>query len=445
MTSKFNPKKFQNKTRIYAPVPGAQLLARVYEWDVGRQEYRDPPRGHRYLARRRELVEGKKVLKAKAFATLDEARNWQTRMDDLATNPKSVSPKNTLHRFADHEAVSAKPSPLFGEIVDEWRRRTFAKLSKSTQAVYERYLRLHFQSLMGLPVRSFTARLVDEWIDERKRFIGQSAQSRQRSSFEHELTLLGSVLRYYVEYHDDVDFRLPIKKRHREAAIVAKDVGAGKTKDLSCDEFMRFRAELLNGPHPLVIAALATVQYFQALRISEAAAIHWEDVTLDWKKPQNSRLRICRHVIFMRGRGTESYIEAGFKNASKDEPVKEQPLFPESFEAFKTLFQIGGGGLVFKQDEGTFLSYREIQHAYDHAFGRAGLPYRGTHVLRHGGTRNLYNETGDLAVAQQLLGNSDLKTTLVYAKRQKGALTKVAEQHWERTKSRPQGIAAKGG
>jgi site-specific recombinase XerD len=47
---------------------------------------------------------------------------------------------------------------------------------------------------------------------------------------------------------------------------------------------------------------------------------------------------------------------------------------------------------------------------------------------------NVYNETGDLAVAQQLLGNADLETTLVYAKRQKSALTKVAATHWERSR-----------
>ena len=184
------------------------------------------------------------------------------------------------------------------------------------------------------------------------------------------------------------------------------------------------------------MSTLATVQYFQALRISEAAAIRWEDLHLDWTNPRTSRLVICQHVVFLRGRGSSSYIEAGFKNASKAEPVKEQPMFPESFEAIKLLFKTGATGLVFCDGEnGNFFSYREIQHAYDHAFARAKLPYKGTHVLRHGGTRNVYNETGDLAVAQQLLGNSDLQTTLVYAKRQKHALTKVADAHWDRKPS----------
>ena len=60
----------------------------------------------------------------------------------------------------------------------------------------------------------------------------------------------------------------------------------------------------------------------------------------------------------------------------------------------------------------------------------AGLPYRGMHIMRHGGCRNIYNRTGDFSVAQQHLGNKSYKTTLVYAQREAKALTKVAQEMW---------------
>jgi hypothetical protein len=44
----------------------------------------------------------------------------------------------------------------------------------------------------------------------------------------------------------------------------------------------------------------------------------------------------------------------------------------------------------------------------------------------------VFNEVAELPIAQQLLGNSDLKTTLVYAKRHAGALTKVVHGYWEK-------------
>ena len=119
----------------------------------------------------------------------------------------------------------------------------------------------------------------------------------------------------------------------------------------------------------------------------------------------------------------------GFKNAEANDGTKEQPIFPESYQALMELFGENKKGLVF-QIEGRHLEYRLIQFWYDKSFKLAGLHYRGTHIMRHGGCRNLYNEVPDIAVAQQLLGNTSIKTTTIYAKRHKGALTQVAHAKW---------------
>jgi hypothetical protein len=57
--------------------------------------------------------------------------------------------------------------------------------------------------------------------------------------------------------------------------------------------------------------------------------------------------------------------------------------------------------------------------------------------MRHGGCRRVFNEVAELSIAQQLLGNSDMKTTLVYAKRHAGALTKVVHGYWDRKAALP--------
>jgi len=126
----------------------------------------------------------------------------------------------------------------------------------------------------------------------------------------------------------------------------------------------------------------------------------------------------------------KSFIKPGFKNDKSNGGVTEHPMFPETFKALKAIQMEKSSGLI-SQWEGRHLEYREIQSAYDRAFKKLGLSYRGTHIMRHGGCRRVYNEEGgDLAVAQQLLGNSDLKSTLVYAKRSASALTEVAEKQW---------------
>lgn len=138
-------------------------------------------------------------------------------------------------------------------------------------------------------------------------------------------------------------------------------------------------------------------------------------------------------MVWPRRTDMPSFIQDGFKNSSSNEGQKEQPLFPDSYEALMVLYENGKKGLAF-QCQGTHFGYRQIQHAYQKAFERAGLPYSATHVMRHGGCRNIFNEVPDTAVAQQLLGNSSMQTTLIYAKRHASALTKVAQSHWERQK-----------
>ena len=106
-------------------------------------------------------------------------------------------------------------------------------------------------------------------------------------------------------------------------------------------------------------------------------------------------------------------------------------MFPETFEALAGLWREGSTGLVFTTDAEP-IPYKTIQCHYDASFKKAGLPYRGTHVMRHGGCRRVFNEVGEIPIAQQLLGNVDMKTTLIYAKRHASALTKVAHQYWEK-------------
>ncbi len=363
------------------------------------------------------------------FEKLDDARKWQSWINE---EKDQLSVQVNSSARSENTGAQTSSGPLFKAVVQEWKKRIFPTLAESTQWQYEKIVRLYFGSLMDLSIHQITSQRLDQWIDELKAQAKRSTKGRK--SFEHELGLLAIVFKYYGDYHEeDMHFRFPIKDRHRKD-IWLKVAKSHAPKDLSAEEFERFRKELLKGPNGELMAVLATVQYFQALRISEAAAIDWEDVRLDAKSPFKSRLMICRSVVWPRKRGFESYVKAGFKNSDSNGGVKEQPLFPEAFEALNAWKGKGSkSGLVF-QVHGEHLEYRPIQYAYNRAFKQAGLPYRSTHVMRHGGCRNIYNEVPDTAVAQQLLGNTTLQATLVYAKRHAGALTRVAESHWERSK-----------
>ena len=303
-------------------------------------------------------------------------------------------------------------------------------LALGTRLQYDKLIRLYLGSLLDCTIHEMTPQRVDLWLDYLKNPEGPAMKRVSRHSFEHELTLLTTILRYYQEYHDeDTVFRFPIKDRHREMVQLSRERKEG-SKDLTEEEFSRFREKLFGHKYGPLLAVLATVQYYQALRISEVAGLFWEDLQFDWTVPQNSRVRIVRLVFFTHKQSVPSFLRMGFKNADANEGMKEQPMFPETFEALRSLYREGVQGLVF-QLEGEHLPYRVLQSHFDRAFKQAGLSYRGTHVMRHGGCRRVFNHAPDTAVAQQLLGNSDLKTTLVYAKRHASALTTVAHGYWK--------------
>ena len=395
---KYNSKVYEGKDRIYKTVPGTAGIQRLHQWN-----------GSEYIASKyeaRKYDDMKKRVK-RVFDTLAEAKQWQQ---------------------GNQIEIVAEKGMNFGEVINEWQKRMFPTLSEGTRLQYEKLVRLYISRLANLGIYELTPQKIDHWIDGLKVEIPKSVNSKNRKSFDHELACLCTILRYFENYYDDVKFRFPIKDRHRQAiklSVKSKVV----SKDLTHSEFELFLEQFVFIRNGSMFSQLARVQFYQALRVSEVAAIHWEDLVFDENKPSNSRLKITRSAFWPRRAGMKSGVKAGFKNSEAMNGMKEQPMFPQTFDTLISIKPKTAKGLVFTLD-GTVLEYRHIQHAYNRAFKLAGLNYSATHIMRHGGTRRLFNENGDLSVAQQILGNTDINSTMVYAKRSARALTEVSDRHW---------------
>lgn len=419
MTQKFNPKQYQGKKRVYVKVPLSPNISRLYIWDDGAHEYLAPTRGKNYIASRRR--QGEKRVK-QFFRSVEEARTWQKFV---------VQPENPF----DPKKVVNK-TPLFAKILDDWRLRCLRGKAPGTVLQYERLLGFHFGMFMDKHIDEITPTMIDRWLDELTDPTGWRLQNPNRKGFDHELTLLGTILRYYANYSDqygDPDYVVPLRDRHVDRVYDVKPgKGVGKKKDIPEKEFWFWRVELAKGKYAPIMPALATVQYYEALRISEAAGVWWEDVCFDWDCPENSYILIRRHLYWPRKKGHKSRLLPGFKNSKHfPDEIKVLPMYPEVFEALKRLYIPGAKGFVFQMD-GEFLEYRWIQHCYDHAFERAGLPYSATHVMRHGGSSDLLNNShGDATLAQQQLGVTNLKTAMTYAKRGERALMDYSKERWD--------------
>ncbi len=408
--TRFNPKVYLNKKRIEKAVKGNPGISKIWVWDELKQEYLPPLRGKPYLAVRKR-ISGKSVVEEKrAFENIDLARAWKYE------TVETVLVESTENNF-----------PLFQDVILEYENKRINQLRPSTQESYRKMLKNYFSFLKAIRMNEITPGIIDDWID----FLKSLPRTERRKSFEHEFNLLSAILKFYAEFDDT--FESPIKPRHRKNIRLQSFKGS-KSKFLTPEEFFKFRAELLNGPNGILFWTMSTVQFFQALRISEAAGLFWEDVKWDTQNIENSQLHVSRSVFFSRQANTEPEILNSFKNSKSNNGLKVAPLLKESCNA---LLDYGKGfekkGQIFKQPDGKLLTYRQIQNAYDSAFKRAGLPYSGTHVMRHGGASYVYNESnGDLSLVQSITGNRDLKTVLVYSHRSPIALTEFAKKTWEK-------------
>lgn len=408
MGKKFNPKEFRNKQRIEVAIPGNPRISKIWVWDMDRLEYRPPVRGKAYVAEKTVIENFKVSEQRKSFDTLEEARAWRyTSEKDVEEQPRSNKPD-------------------FYSVYKDYEKNRLPQLRQSTQGSYKRMISKYFQPLMKLKMDEITPTIVDQWINHLKSLDRRNT----RRCFTHELNLLSGIIRYYCLFDDF--YESPIRERHRQL-IKLNNVSAIKSKDLTEPEFFKFRSELEKYDDSLIFVTLATVQFYQALRISEAAALRWEDIKWNNHEVEKSRIRVSRSLFFPRVKGERPVIQDSFKNGKQNGGIKEAPIMRESAIYLKALSaeQTDKSGFIFSIN-GELLTYRQIQHAYDTAFKNAGLPYSGTHIMRHGGARRVYNKSnGDLAIVQQLLGNADYKSVLVYAKRSSSALNEFSELDWK--------------
>lgn len=416
---KFNPKEYRGKKRIYVAVKNATRISRLYVWD--KSEYRIPPSGKTFVARR---YENKKRVE-KFFDTLDEARDWQ---QGIATSENPFAPEKKVNK-----------TPLFSKVVEDWMKRGLVGTEESTLRLYERILDHHFKMMMDKHMDEITGDFIDKWLDELMDPEGARFNNANRTSFRPEINLLRSILLFYKDSarrnYQHTDWHYPLEKNQIKRAK-KKIRASNRDRDikLSVSEFELFLKEIgSHGKYKSIMPDFAIIQFYCSLRVSECAALYHEDIHLDLKNPHQSYLVIKRHIDWPRKKDAPSSIKKGFKNSKHlKTQTKTLMIYPEAFKVLAKIWNPKAKGLLFKADD-TFFEYRVIEHAYNQAFKRAKLLYTGTHIMRHGGTTWVYNQSnGNAAIAQKQLGVVDAETVFTYVQADNDSLTNFAKEVWKK-------------
>jgi integrase len=153
---------------------------------------------------------------------------------------------------------------------------------------------------------------------------------------------------------------------------------------------------------------LALFQYFSASRISEAAGLQWSRVDFE-----NKRITIMETSSW--DSSTKLFVDLN------PFPKNRTPRFVYMTAEIEQLLKrrkmqaIEGNNFVF-HIEGKPLHYCNIQINYRHAQRTAQIPFRGTHILRHGMAKLARKVGGGLDAVIAMTGHKDFKLADHYSK-----------------------------
>lgn len=350
----------------------------------------------------RKKVDGKMVQKT--FPTLFEAKDWHRKCD-----------KDTIK-----EEVSSHSS--LKVVWETMQRLHFPTLATSTKAVWiKRYA--PWKSIEHLPMDQITPSRVTSWVNElvqyyKSEYYQGSGRGRAgRCNLNNELNIFITIFNWYKESEEFEKEALlltcPIKRKHKKLGFI-KPV-PDKKKQISLQDAYLFFEHL----KPLY-QDLAMLQFFTAARVGEVSGLQWQNVDF-----QNKRLTIKQTCIWCMSNKTFLELKAFPKNK---EP---RPCYitQEIFEILKRrqAFRIPGNDFVFHVD-GAPLNYGTIQLNYREAQRKSGVPYSGTHILRHGMAKLARKVGGGLDAVIAMTGHKDIKLADHYSKCDEDDQKEVAEK-----------------
>ena len=143
--------------------------------------------------------------------------------------------------------------------------------------------------------------------------------------------------------------------------------------------------------HDMIFLAMKT-----GLRFGELIALTWEDFDFEHK-----RLTVNKSVVL------------GVCGPTKSGKVRYIPLTDSVCEYFGKIKK--KRGLLFFEEGGRFIHQKRINYHLERKYEKAELPKMGWHTLRHTFASHLACKGASILAIKELLGHSDIKTTMRYS------------------------------
>lgn len=328
------------------------------------------------------------------FLTLYEAKQWQKKFDGSKLATENEAGQNSTLK----------------EVWEFMQRNHFPILATSTKDIWHRRFKL-LQPLEHLSMEKITPSKISDWVIywaghfSSEDYQGSGRGHAGRCNLNSELNLFVCIFNWYKEseiFEQEAQFlTCPVKKKHRKMGFI-KPL-PDKKKQIELHHAFLFFDFL----QPLY-RDLAQMQFYTAGRIGEVSGIQWKNVDM-----KNRRLLIKETCVW--DMTNKTFIE--LKQFPKNREPRAAFITDEIMEVLKRreAFRIAGNDYVFHVN-GAPLNYGTIQINYRGAQRKSGVPYTGTHILRHGMAKLARQVGGGLDAVIAMTGHKDLKLADHYSK-----------------------------
>ncbi|MBL7664276.1 MAG: tyrosine-type recombinase/integrase [Bacteriovoracaceae bacterium] len=362
-----------------------------------------------YMARKK--IKG--VEFQETFATLFEAKQWRKNFDGVKTEKENSS---------------------FSTLAEVWQKMQevhFPMLATTTRTMWLRRYQA-WKTIEHLPMDHITPSKITTWVNHLVQFYKSDAydSSRrgkaQRCNLNNELNLFVTIFNWYKESEEFEKEALhltnPIKRKHKQLGFI-KPL-PDKKKQIDLDDAFTFFDHL----QPLY-RDLAQMQFYTAGRIGEVAGLQWENVDL-----KNRRMLIKHTCIWCMSHKTYQEL----KPFPKNKEARVCYITDEILEILMRRKAFKENSFVFHV-EGAPLNYCTIQLNYRSAQRKSGIPYTGTHILRHGMAKLARKVGGGLDAVMAMTGHKDIKLADHYSKCDEDDQKDVSEKVMQHIRSHHDG------
>ncbi len=319
--------------------------------------------------------------------------------------------KNTFNGTTS--LVSKKSTSTLGFVWTRMKELHFPCLEKTTQRIWERRF-IHLAELSNMHMEEITSTVLNRWIERKKKIFQSDEYLRRgrgkatRCNLYNELNLFSTIFNWYKaedEFEEESrNLRSPVRPRHRQMAYIREPMRKPDDKKIPVEAAFKLFSAL-----PELYRDLAMTQFYCAGRIGEVSGIQIQNIYFD-----QEFILIKDAVVWTDVNKTFSYLKPFPKNRDTRRVHIHAALREIIDRRMKLRFP--GCDYLFHV-EGKPLNYCTIQSNYRSAQSKTGIPYSGTHCLRHG-MATLARKVGGMGLDSvvAMTGHKDLKLAAHYSK-----------------------------